>query len=110
MNRGIFAANFRRLIVGFGVCVWLAALCSATRATLLFVSDIGVGSTTGKIYQVTPPGVVSVFAENQTYPYGLVFDSHGNLFVANDGDNEIDKFSPTGAKTVFASGLGNPSG
>ena len=36
-------------------------------------------------------------------PVGLAFDASGNLFVANSGDNTIEKFAPNGVGTVFAS-------
>jgi sugar lactone lactonase YvrE len=41
---------------------------------------------------------------------GLAFDSSGNLYVTNYGDNSIEKFTPGGVGTVFASGLNNPAG
>jgi sugar lactone lactonase YvrE len=41
---------------------------------------------------------------------GLAFDGSGNLFVTNYGDNSIDKFTPDGVRSVFASGLSNPAG
>ena len=44
-------------------------------------------------------------------PVGLAFDASGNLFVANSGDNTIEKFAPNGVGTVFAStGLNGPLG
>jgi hypothetical protein len=42
-------------------------------------------------------------------PRGIAFDTEGNLFVCNAGDNEILKFTPTGAQSTFASGLNRPS-
>jgi len=43
-------------------------------------------------------------------PYGLAFDSAGNLYAANIFANTIEKFTPGGAGAVFASGLGWPCG
>lgn len=44
-------------------------------------------------------------------PFDLAFDSAGNLFVSNQGDNTILKFSPDGTRSVFASTVLNiPTG
>jgi DNA-binding beta-propeller fold protein YncE len=44
------------------------------------------------------------------FPYGLAFDSAGNLFAANLLDNTIEKFTPGGVGSVFAStGLNFPT-
>ncbi len=44
-------------------------------------------------------------------PIGLAFDSSGNLYVANNANNTIEKFDSNGNGTVFASsGLDNPAG
>ena len=43
-------------------------------------------------------------------PFGLAFDSAGNLFEADFGSGTIFKFTPTGTKTPFASGLSGPIG
>jgi sugar lactone lactonase YvrE len=45
-------------------------------------------------------------------PIGLAFDHSGNLFVANSLTSTIEKFTPGGIGTVFASGPGvnNPAG
>lgn len=53
------------------------------------------------------------FATNLNQPWGLAFDRAGNLFVSNSGDNRIYKFTPAGARTIFATtgaGLNNPRG
>ena len=55
-----------------------------------------------KILKFTSGGAVSVFATGLHGPYGLAFDSSGNLFVENV-TGSILKFTPGGASTVFAS-------
>jgi hypothetical protein len=53
-------------------------------------------------------GGPSVFASGFEGPYGLAFDAVGNLFVAEILPNvtsSIQKVSPEGTKTLFASGL-----
>ena len=44
-------------------------------------------------------------------PVGLAFDSAGNLYAANYDNNTIEKFTPGGVGSLFAStGLSNPRG
>ena len=62
------------------------------------------GSNT--IEKFTAGGVGSVFANaGLSQPYGLAFDSAGNLYVANAGNNTIEKFT-TGE--MPRKGLGTP--
>lgn len=59
-------------------------------------------------YTPLPEGKRSVFASGFQNPIGLAFDSAGNLFVAEvlpDETSSIQKVSPNGTKTLFASGL-----
>ena len=91
----------------------LAAGTAQTHAGLL--APTGPGSqlyvanrTIGTIQKITPGGVGSVFATSSSglqIPYGLAFDSAGNLFVANfhDVGSFIMKFTPGGVGSVFAS-------
>jgi DNA-binding beta-propeller fold protein YncE len=46
------------------------------------------------------------------YPYGLAFDGSGNLYVANEGNNVVSKFTSSGGLVngSFASGLLYPVG
>ena len=42
---------------------------------------------------------------------GIAVDQNGNLYVANQGDNTIEKFNSSGQGTVFtSSGLNQPIG
>ena len=72
-------------------------------------------ATHGNIDEFTPNGVRSIFASGLTSPFALAFDSGGNLFVA-DGGNEnagsgaVYKFTPAGVRTTFALGLSVPAG
>lgn len=46
-------------------------------------------------------------------PYGITKDSHGNVYVADYGNNQIRKITPTGMVSTFvpaAAGLSAPSG
>jgi sugar lactone lactonase YvrE len=69
------------------------------------------------IEKFTPGGVASAFATDPgngsvlNRPWGIAFDSAGNLYVANDDSNTIEKFTPGGVGSVFAStGLNSPQG
>lgn len=71
----------------------------------LYVSNAFGGPThTGSIVKITPGGVGSVFADSGFHlAYGLALDRAGNLYVANNGNQTIEKFSSTGADLgVFA--------
>jgi sugar lactone lactonase YvrE len=69
----------------------------------------------GTIYKITlPGGTVSTFGPVPAFPgqaFGLAFDSTGNLFAASSDppalqtshtDQAIYKFTPEGARTIFA--------
>jgi hypothetical protein len=73
----------------------------------LYVSNLGNfdGTTVSKI---TQSGVVSTFATGFNGPIGLAFDSQWNLYVANCNSGIINKVSPSGVVTVFASIPNNP--
>jgi sugar lactone lactonase YvrE len=70
---------------------------------------------TNEIYKFTPSGVKTIFATG-VYALMLAFDKNGNLFVADplpngsSGPGVIDEFSPSGARSTFASGLDYPLG
>src|SRR5437588_2602916 len=81
--------------------LWLGAVIltsSSAPAQNLFMSSND--GQTGVILEFTPDGTQSTFASGLSNPQGLVFDSSGNLFVADGG--AIYKFSPDGVRTTFA--------
>jgi sugar lactone lactonase YvrE len=74
------------------------------------------------IFEYTPGGVQSTFISvsafgplGSTGPHGLAFDGAGNLFVAVQNSNthptndDLDKVTPGGAESTFASGLYYPN-
>src|SRR6266581_3704481 len=81
------------------VCLGAVILiCSSAPAQNLFVSDAGLGN----IDEFTPAGVRTTFASGLPGPFGLAFDSAGNLLVAAGGDIVVNnkgvvyKFTPSG--------------
>jgi sugar lactone lactonase YvrE len=73
------------------------------------------------IYKFAPDGTESVFlgpeafiTELENGPGGLAFDAFGNLFVSTGafpfGNDTILRFTPSGVKSTFATGLDGPSG
>jgi sugar lactone lactonase YvrE len=54
------------------------------------------------ILLITPGGAISTFGSVPGESFDLAFDSAGNLFVADAGDNKIFKFTPDGTQSLFA--------
>ena len=86
-----------------------AVLCMATAASAqnLFVTSC---INPGSIYEYTPGGAQSTFASTGlNYPYGLAFDSAGDLFVANSLDDAgtggyVTEITPGGVQSTIPSG------
>jgi hypothetical protein len=58
-----------------------------------------VGAST--IFKFTPSGERIIFGSIPGQGWGLAFDSAGNLYAADGGDQTIYKFAPNGTSTVF---------
>ena len=64
----------------------------------LFATDLNQN-----IYEFAPNGTETVFSTGTGGLYvGLVFDASGDLFATNWSDSTVDKFTPGGARSVFA--------
>src|SRR5450755_3705010 len=89
-----------------GAALLFVLHAAPVRADILYVT---LGNNI--IEKITGAGSGSVFASSGLNgPFGLAFDSSGNLYAANGGDNTIEKFTP-GSGSVFASsGLNSPMG
>lgn len=61
------------------------------------------------LIRITPNGERSIFAQGHGSPTGIDFDSKGNIFVVNYGQNNVVKLTPQGEASVFASGLNGPA-
>jgi hypothetical protein len=98
-----------------GACAGAALLLAlGASAQNLFVTTYSGDD----IYEYTPGGVQSTFASGLNYPVGIVFNSAGDLFVANSADNayagsteygNITEIAPNGTHSAFASGV-DPQG
>ncbi len=71
------------------------------------------GIYNNRVTKIDTSGVASAHTDrdfNLNGPAGLAFDSHGNLFIADENGNtgfgQIEKVSPSGTVSVFATGLG----
>lgn len=97
------------LVVAAAFIISVAAQTTYAAPGDLYESDSG----SGNIYKFTPGGTRSTFASGLIAPWGLAFDSAGNLFDGNNDRNgpaTIFKFTPGGPRSTFASGLFSPYG
>ncbi len=88
--------------------VLLAAGLLADPTTNLADTIFVANTYDSTIQKFTSRGVGSVFAgvpydysHGLRQPYGLTFDSTGNLYVGNFGFNSIEKFTPNGVDSAF---------
>jgi sugar lactone lactonase YvrE len=73
----------------------LTGLC---RGDILYVSNIGDNT----LYKVNEAGARTLFASNQFATGGVALDSLGNVYWGHFGAGYVEKFSPSGASSVFA--------
>lgn len=63
------------------------------------------------ILKVNTAGAVSIFASGfKSYPYDVVVDCVGALYVSDDYGNSISKVTPQGNVSTYVAGLKNPRG
>lgn len=68
------------------------------------------GFANNTITEITPGGAQSTFASGLDDPWGLAFNSEGDLFEADADSGNIYEFTPGGVQSTFASVVeGNPS-
>ncbi len=79
--------------------------------------DLFVGYDSGLIQEVTPgpdgsllDGFLSTFVYTNAFPTGMVFDSAGDMFIANANSNDILEATPVGTVTTVIYGGYDPSG
>jgi len=72
--------------------------------TIFFVvASTGPGQGTGSISELSSDGKITTFATGFNAPIGMAFDASGNLFVADQNSMTIDKVTPGGTVSTFAS-------
>jgi len=86
----------------------------------LYIAD----DNNNTVDKVTPTGTLSIFAGTGTAgtvtpgpasssklsnPIGVAVDSNGNVFIGEQGNNEVDKVTPSGTLSVFKTGFSSPS-
>lgn len=68
-----------------------------------FISSTSYDNTIQKFTpDLTPLGA---FATNLNNPWGLAFDSSGNLYVSSSGDELVYRFTPGGYGSIFSYGI-----
>ena len=99
-----------RFITNAVAALLLGSLAAPLRADILYASFYN-GQRIGKY---TSEGVPRIFARvgANEFPVGLAFDMAGNLYVSNFGTNadDVEKITPAGVSSAFASGLRAPVG
>jgi hypothetical protein len=57
------------------------------------------------IRKINTNGLVTTFASGFDFPFGLIFDLQGNLYVADAADGLIKKITPNGVVSILAGSL-----
>lgn len=85
----------------------IAAACAAALAALLSLA--AATSASASVQFVTEWGTAGSADGQLSFPYGLATDSSGDVYVADQGNNRIEAFSPTGTflRKWGASGSGD---
>ncbi|MGD0746048.1 MAG: PEP-CTERM sorting domain-containing protein [Verrucomicrobiota bacterium] len=101
-------SSIRAAFHSFGGVICAGAvllIASNAQAQNLFVA----AAHSDNIYEFTPGGTQSTFASGLNYPYGLAFDSSGDLFAANSildigTGGYVSKITPGGVQSTIPSG------
>jgi len=108
-SKSVFPIRVLSCSRGGMVClVVLLLMAFGAEAQNLFLTGSNDGINVN-VYEYTPGGAQTIVATGLNNPYGLAFDSAGNLFVSSFGDGFIYKFTPNGVKSPFAFALSNPT-
>lgn len=94
-----FVRTRSRMFVSFAVFASLILASTLASAQVLYVSDDG----DKKVDKISADGTKTTVASGLTTPYGLAFNSAGNLFLADTFALNIYEFSPSGVRSTFAS-------
>jgi hypothetical protein len=90
-----------------GIISTVLFFAGRAHAQNLFVAD----SLNGNISEVAPGGgTSSTFASGFNAPHWMAFNSAGDLFIADSGDDLITEITPGGTRSTFATVAGTPVG
>jgi sugar lactone lactonase YvrE len=90
-----------------------ALFSSVTNAAFDSTGNMYVVDATNKLVRrITQNGVVTTFAgaSNFTTPYGIAVDYNDDVYVSDEGANNIKKITSGGSVSIFCSGLSTPKG
>jgi len=73
----------------------------------LYVADAGYKPLTGRILRFAPDGTLTTVAGGLLQPSALAIGPDGNLYVTEPLSGEIERVTPAGAVSIFASGFAN---
>jgi glucose/arabinose dehydrogenase len=73
----------------------------------IYVADGEGSGNPGAVVQVTPAGASKPYAGDYI-SYGMAFDGNGNLYISELSFGSVDKVTPNGTESIYASGLQNP--
>jgi sugar lactone lactonase YvrE len=84
----------------FATGFWAPLSLAFNRAGHLFVGD-GYGNGNGRVSEIMPNGTIKWIASGLSYP-SIAFDRADNLFVSNQGNGYIYKYTHNGEQHLFA--------
>jgi WD40 repeat protein len=93
------------------ILLTVLSACPLARADQVFIDQFYDPAVNGPVIrEFNPDGSSFIFASSGlSGPNGLAFNSAGNLFVANFGNNTIESFDSSGNPTLFSNtGLNQP--
>ena len=95
---GAFYKRLSRIACSSLMLLALAAPLPAVDMLYVTMSNNTIVSydTTGNNGSTIAASVATYASTNLANPFGLAFDSSGNLYAANSGDNTISKFNASG--------------
>ena len=107
LNATSAVANSGAITIGQGSSLVVSGSTPIFQNTpSLFVANLGAHSIS--VFNLQNSQFLSSISGNMSFPYGMAFDGSGNLYVANELNNTLGKFSSNG--TFLSSISGNMNG
>jgi len=89
----------------------VSTFASGINASVLAIDAQGnlyTGNGDNTVSKITPQGAISTLPLSILVPFGLAFDSQGNLYVAGGFYGTVTKMTPQGTTSTFISGISGP--